>query len=133
MTNQLKTIVDPLSIPGQDDIRYDEVPCPEWGGEVRIGSLTAEDITSWLEAGDDPKKKQAQGLRLMVKSLVNSENGRVPEENQEALVEALKKKNAGVVNRIIKGVRKLNGLDAAEQEAAKNASGGTDSVGSPSA
>src|SRR5262245_13876768 len=58
----------------EPDVEYATVP--GWNGLIRIGSLTAGDMIEWTEANQGEAKRTA-GLRLIVKSIVNSEGRRI--------------------------------------------------------
>ena len=71
------------------DTRFDEIETPR--GIVKVGSVSSADILTWFDENDDPVKKHFAGLRLVVKSIVNPDGSRVPEEQREAAVVALSK------------------------------------------
>jgi hypothetical protein len=109
-----------------EDTTYSVVNMPEWGGKVRLGSLTAADMMEWLEANESAKK--TAGLRLIVKSLVDKDGKRVG--NDEA-IHKFAKKNTKAIDRLIKEILKLNGLDTKTQADAKNDSSETPDGASP--
>lgn len=98
------------------DTEYKTIPVPEWKGSVRIATLTAADLLEWTEANEGPAKKTA-GLRLLVKSLVDSDGKRIGSDKH---LQMLKQKNAMVLQRLISEVLALNGLKTKEQNALKN-------------
>lgn len=97
-----------------DDVEYKEID--GWGGKIRIGSLSAEDLMDWSEANEGEAKKTA-GVRLVIRSLVDKDGKRIGRDKDIA---AFKKKSQSVLERIVKEVLKLNGLEAKAQEKAKN-------------
>lgn len=101
-----------------NDIQFIEVDTPEWGGTVRLGSLTAGEMLTFIETSEGPAKANA-GLRLIVRSLVDAEGNRLGTDKH---LEAFKKKDAKVVNRLVKAILTLNGMDAKTQVAEKNES-----------
>lgn len=110
------------------DVKYDEVDVPEWGGVVRIGSLSAEDAMEFAETNEGPAQKTA-GLRLVLRSLVDAEGNRIGDNDK--VLQAFKKRNPAVIARIVKRVMKLNEMDASS-DVGKD-SGGADGAASPSA
>lgn len=111
-----------------EDIQYVEVPTPEWGGKVRLGSLSAGEMMTFIETSEGPER-QTSGLRLIVRSLVDADGNRI---GSDKYLESFKKKDAKVINRLVKAILELNGMDVKAQAAEKNDSGGTASVVSPS-
>ena len=116
------------------DVQFAEIPVPEWktkdGKEsLRIGSLTGEDMIEWTEANEGPAKKTA-GIRLIIRSLVDDQGNRI---GQDTMIQPLLKRNSAVLNRIVRAVLKLNGMDKAANELAKNESGGANTESSLSA
>jgi hypothetical protein len=87
-----------------DDVEYALVD--GWKGQIRIGSLTAGDMIEWNEANEGEAKRTA-GLRLIVKSLVNSTGKRIGTEKHIPLLRA---KSHKVIDHIVREVLKLNGL-----------------------
>ncbi len=108
-----------------DDTAYVDVEA--YGTTVRLGSLNSIDMIEWAEAKDEGKGRMAAGMRLIVKSLVDADGGRVPEEKFEAMLASFQTKNALSNTKVINAALKLNGFGADE---AKNASGEAASEGS---
>jgi hypothetical protein len=88
-----------------EDVEYTTVP--GWSGTIRIGSLTAGDMIEWSEANEGEAKRTA-GLRLIVKSLVNSDGKRI---GQDRHIPQLRAKSHKVTESIVKAILKLNGFD----------------------
>lgn len=116
-----------------DLVEYDTVPV--YGGEQRIGSLTAAQILEWVEENDDPVKRKEAGLRLIVRSVVDGEDNRIPESEQDTWIGVFKNKNPRQNGILVQRILTLNGLSAKAKQVvddAKNASGETSSDASPS-
>jgi hypothetical protein len=114
-----------------DDTVYEDVDVPEWGGVVRLGSMTADMVLDWIEGNEGPQKKIA-GLRILAGSLIGNDGQRMgvgPQE--EALIQGLKKRNAEVVSRLTRRAMKLNGIGAEAEAERKNALSGVTTVASP--
>ena len=108
-----------------DDVRYEDVEVD--GRTLRLGSLSAGDLLEWAEANDGPAKRNA-GLRLIVRSIVDGDGKRTGTDKH---LELLKKKDAKTCNDLVARILKLNGLNAKQQEEAKNASSEANSDASP--
>jgi hypothetical protein len=92
------------------DTRYDEVETPR--GIIKLGSVSSADILEWFDENDDPIKKRFAGLRLVVKSIVNPDGSRIPEDQREAAVAALAKHDSFENGRLAQACLVLNGLRA---------------------
>jgi hypothetical protein len=103
-----------------EDTSYKVIDVPEWKGSIRIGSLNAEDMIDWVEANEGPAKRTA-GVRLIVKSLVDKDGKRIGTDQR---IQAMKKKDARVLNRLVAEILELNGLNDKKATAEKNESGG---------
>ena len=121
----------------QEDVQFAIVDVPEWKdaagkpGKIRLGSLTGEDMIEWTESNEGPAKRSA-GLRLIIKSLVDSKGERT---GSDRMLSVLQKRNTAVLNRLVREILKLNGMTKEQQEASKNgsseASGGASLIDSP--
>src|SRR5262245_6505109 len=113
-----------------NDTEYDLIDVPEWGGQVRIGSLTAEQMVKWTEAKTETLlDRRNAGLLLLVSSIVDADGHRIANASHVA---AFRGRSAKVLNRIIDRILKMNGLIVSEEvhqvdpraiEARKNGSG----------
>lgn len=92
-----------------DDLPREIVPVPEWGGDVIVQGLSAEQSETLIKSTRDDNEGFA--LKLLALSLVN-ESG----EPLFALdtVAALKKKNSGILTRLVQICTRLNQFDRAE-------------------
>lgn len=86
-----------------------------WNGSIRIGSLTAGDMIEWSEANEGEAKRTA-GLRLIVKSIVNSQGQRI---GQDKHIGVLRTKSHKVTERIVREILKLNGMNVKAGEEPK--------------
>lgn len=108
---------------GKDDSLSEDVACPEWGGSVRIRSLSAEERESFEESvtkttGSGQKEKQEVVRRhfrskLVAKCAVDESGARL---FTDAQVEELGKKNAAPIDRCFAVAQRLSGLSAADVE-----------------
>jgi len=106
-----ESVEDMLAAP---DVEYTTID--GWNGKIRIGSLTAGDMIEWAEANEGEAKRTA-GLRLIVKSLVNSEGKRIGNERHIPLLRA---KSHKVTESIVRAILKLNGFQIKEDATKKD-------------
>lgn len=106
------SVEDMLNTP---DVEYDEVEL--WGGLVRIATISAGDMVTFLESNEGPAKKTA-GLRILIKSLVDREGNRIGNDTH---LEGFKKKSNKNVLKLVNAVTKLNGLDTKDEKELKDA------------
>lgn len=114
----------------KDDSQYEDVPVPEWGGTVRVRSMTAderdafdESITKISHNGKGQTREIImKGIRakLVARSLIDDKGDRL---FTDAQVETLGKKNATVLDRLFAIAQRLSGLskDDVEKLAGKSA------------
>ena len=96
-----------------DDREYEVVPCPEWGGEVRLRSLTGAERDAYEQSLVQTRgKSREMNLRNARAKLVAlcavDENGN--RLFTDADVNALGKKNAKPLDRLFDVARRLSGL-----------------------
>lgn len=99
------------------DAQYCEIDCPEWGGAVRLRSLSAEEALHFAETAKKDEKNGA--AMLVVMSAVDDQGKQLfTFEN----ITAIRRKSMRVINRLQTAALKLNGLDdvSKAQDAAKN-------------
>ena len=98
---------------GADDRSYRDVDVPEWGGNVRIGTMTAAERDAF-EASMLPEKGKKQSDKManfrarFVARCVVDEEGK-PLFDQADIVE-LGRKSANVLSRLFDECRELNGM-----------------------
>lgn len=106
------------SILAAEDFVYDIVECPEWGGEVRIRSLSGAQratLKKALEAGQENIDET-----LCVMAIVDANGNRIFTQQQ---INALSRKNTAVVSRIAIRVTEISGMrdrNKAVKDAEKN-------------
>lgn len=118
-----------------DDLKTEIVKIPEWGGEIRVRSMTAADRDEYEQSmvasrgPDENANMRNVRARLMAVCVVDDAGRRL---FTEADVEALGAKGAKAVQRVFKVAARLNALTADDvDELAKN-SDADPSEGSPS-
>lgn len=102
-----------------DDLKFVDVPVPEWGGEVRIRSLTGTQREAFgrslLDAAGKPSG-EGYNLKLVAVSVVQ-EDGTLAFTLDD--VQILGTKHAEALARVVDAVETLNKMKAGAIEAAK--------------
>ena len=93
------------SILQAEDFTYDEVDCPEWGGTVRIRSLSGGQRVQLRKAIEAERDDVDETLCVM--AIVDEDGNRVLKREQIA---ELSKKNTAVITRIAIRVLEISGL-----------------------
>ena len=104
---------------GKDDRTYQDVKIREWGGTVRVQSLTGTERDQWEEACQEQKGRDkvfsTKQLRekLLSFCLVDAEGKKLFSEGDIAL---LADKNAAALTRLFDVARKLNAIGVQDVE-----------------
>lgn len=98
------------------DIEFDYVDVPEWGGTVRVRSLTGAERDKIVRS-DMEQKGPAFYARVIAASLVDDEGNNIGDSTTAA---ALVKKNAGALHRVWKACQRLSGMGEEAVERAKD-------------
>lgn len=119
------------------DRKWEDVPVPEWGGEVRLMGLSAAD-RGYIEAGSvvangQTPQLKVESLKIYREKLVGmamvDENFERLYTNKEILAGELGKKDGGVIERLAAKVQELSGMG---RHATKEAEGNSDAAPSDS-
>lgn len=121
-----------------DDRPYEDVPVPEWGGEVRIRGMSGTERdayqNSMVSIGPSGKVQrislQDALAKLLVRCIVNENNERIYGDKDTAELGA---KNAEILERLRDVAKRLSGLGKEELEAAEGNSDAGQSGDSSSA
>jgi hypothetical protein len=121
----------------KQDRSYQDVSCPEWGGKVRIQSLTGAERDAFEESilgaknKDGTREVSTQNLRAKLVALAAvDKDGKAMFSKDDVLV--LGQKNAAALDRLFMVAQKLSGISKDDlEEAVKNSGNGQD-AGSPS-
>lgn len=103
-----------------DDFRYADVDVPEWGGTVRITTMSASQRDYLSRVVKD--KGESEATEYMLLMCIVDENGdRILKREH---LEKLKKKNAAPITRIVKAIGELSGdkesnIESAEKNSAE--------------
>ena len=109
------------AILGAVDLRPEDVEVPEWGGAVRVSTLTGAARNAWEQSLVSGVKAGSVNLnnataRLVAACVVDERGERM---FSDADAEALGRKSAAALERVAKVAQRLNGLTRDEFEAAK--------------
>ena len=112
------------AILGAQDLKTEDVPVPEWGGSVRVRTMTGTERDAFLR---DLKRDEAgrviatdYGTRLITFAAVGDDGARL---FGDADVAALGAKSGVALQRVFAAADRLNSTsEAAVQEAEKNSS-----------
>ncbi|MFJ9558048.1 hypothetical protein ACIRPH_29945 [Nocardiopsis sp. NPDC101807] len=110
MTTQTAEFLGRDAILGADDLAYDTVPVPEWGGTVRIRALTGTERDRFeAEIAGNTKRLKLDNVRakFVAKCIVDAKGNAVFSSSDVA---ALGRKNAAVLNRVFEKCQRLSGL-----------------------
>lgn len=84
-------LLDKAAILAAQDVHYEIIPVPEWGGDVRIRSITGRDradLERWFQKSVEDKSgmNQAELLAFMVSlCCVNQDGSRMFDNSEEVL------------------------------------------------
>ena len=104
-----------------EDFVYDDVECPEWGGTVRIRSLSGAQRVTLKKAIDNGQDDVDEMLCVM--AIVDDDGNRI--FNQKQIAE-LSRKNTKAISRVAIRVLEISGMrnpDKAVADAEKNSGG----------
>ena len=113
--------------------KYDTVDCH--GRTLRLGSLSSADMIAWLGINNaEGDAGKFAGVELLIRSIVDKDGNRIPEERRAEFLQAFLAKDSGDNRLAIKKARQINGLDDLVKlaESLKNVSGGAKTDASPS-
>lgn len=100
-----------------DDLKYEEMDVPEWGGLVRIKVMTGMERDDFEQSVFDMKGKDTKvnlknfRAKLLVKTIVDEQGKRVFEESD---IEGLSRKSSKVLDRIFNKSQEINGIGSKE-------------------
>lgn len=101
------------------DLPAEVVPVPEWGGEVRIRTMTGTERDAFEQSLslDGQRKLDNLRARLLAKVIVDDNGARLFSDEDAA---ALGGKSSAALNRCFDVAQRLNGLGAAQEAIEKN-------------
>lgn len=108
-------ILSAAEILAADDLQTVDVEVPEWGGVVRLRSLTGEEISKIIDATSQRGADRA--LQIVALCAIDEKGATLFTSEQLA---DLQKKNLKVLLRLQTAAMRLNDLDAGGEAEAKN-------------
>ena len=131
-------LLTPDQIGAADDRRWEDVPVPEWGGTVRIASMSGTDRNAYQKAmvvlGSNGRPQGVdlsdQYARLVARCLVDEDFRRLYVTDKQ--VKSLGAKNGAVLERLAGVAKRVSGLGEEAMEAAAGKSEPTPSDSSTS-
>jgi hypothetical protein len=116
-----------------DDLPFEDAEVPEWGGTVRIRTMTGSERDAWEQQlfDDKGKIKKAKDIRasFLVLCLIDESGKRV---FSDADRDTLGKKSSLVLDRLFSIAQRLNGLGKKDVEELEKNLEGDQSAGSTS-
>ena len=103
-------ILTKSAILSAEDFEYALVPCPEWGGDVRVRGLSAAD-QAFIAKLSNQDKKEALTINVFIRGVVDDNGERVFNSTD---IEDLKKRSYAVVERVAKKIIELTSPGDAE-------------------
>lgn len=129
MVSDQEFIEDAAAILAADDMKFEVIDVPEWGGKVRIRTMSGEERDAFeASIAGEGKKLNTQNIRakLVMLTVVNSKGDRIFTKEQ---IDALGKKSAAALNRVYEASAKLSAITKADvEELAKNSDAGQPGV-----
>jgi hypothetical protein len=101
------------------DVSTVEVSIPEWGGSIRVRSMTVSERNEFGRRVSSAEEKTSIGAWLVTLLSVDDKGGRLfkPED-----VEALEQRNAKAVDAVVNAILEVNKVGEKEVEAAEKKS-----------
>ncbi len=118
-----------------DDVHFEDVPVPEWGGMVRVKSLTGSERDGLEASMIEGKGKNANvnlanlRAKLVARSIVDESGNRIFEDADIAL---LGRKSAAALNRVYEVAQRLSGITQEDVDELTKNSEAAQSAGSGS-
>lgn len=93
------------SVLSVDDFQYAAVPCPEWGGEMRVRGLTAAEQSTISKRVND-NKTEDMAVIVTIMGCVDADGERIFSNEDKDL---LRGRSYAVLDRIAKKILELSG------------------------
>lgn len=123
-TDSASTSVTPARLLSFDEImrapdhRTQTIEVPEWGGAVRLRTITIEERERWEQHVKDDIDQGRLYARFVALCMVDENDQRIVPEAQ---LEFFARRAAGPMKRVFDAAQKLNGIGEAARAEAKNA------------
>lgn len=100
-----------------DDVQYRTVAVPEWKGSVRVRTLSADEVSDYVEAINGVQKRDSLSI-MVFRSLVKADGSQL--FTDQAQLTPLKRRSMAAFVRLQEVILELNGLSKAAAARAKN-------------
>lgn len=110
-------ILDKTAILSAEDLKTEEVDVPEWGGSVRVRTLTGSErdaFESSLIAADGQRNMANYRARLLSRALVGENGQRLFSDDEIPLLGG---KSAAALDRLFAVAQRLNGIGGEAEKA----------------
>ncbi len=101
-----------------DDFKHEDVPVPEWGGDVRVATISANErdafeksITVERENGKVETLRETIRARLCAATIVDEDDNKLFTQDD---IDVLGAKSAKAVDRVFEVAKRLNGIGEAD-------------------
>ena len=98
------------SVLSVEDFKYSVVPCPEWGGDMRVRGLTAAE-QSIIQRRVNDNKTEDMAVIVSIMGCVDDNGERIFDNSDK---DSLKGKSYAVLDRIAKRILELSGAGDAD-------------------
>src|SRR5688572_21354021 len=119
-----KKLLSALDILDANDVKTEDVDVPEWGGVVRLRSLSADEMSEFIDKyGKDKNKGEAVVKALQLSAIGEDGQNLFPindDVETRKIISRLRRKSLRAFMRVQSAVLKLNGLSVEEEATAKN-------------
>lgn len=106
--------LDRNAILNAQDVNYEVLEIPEWGGTIRLRTLTGDQAAEFMDMKEDEKKDVMP--RILSLAVVDANGDRVFEDTDFV---AIMRKSMRPLLRVLKVVNRMNGFEK-EDEAGKD-------------
>lgn len=98
-------ILSRSAILSADDFVFANVPCPEWGGDVRVRGLTAAD-QQYIAKLNKEEKTDEMTLAVFIRGVVDENGDRIFDSKDR---DELRKRSFAVIDRCAQKIAELTG------------------------
>ena len=113
-------LLNKAAIIAAQDVKTEDVFVEEWGGKVRLRSISADDALEFVKDLQDSSNQAGSALKIIALCAVDEQGGRLFTLDD---VTELRKKSFSAILTLQKAALKLNGMEADFVKTAKNDSG----------
>ena len=100
-----------------DDLNCEDVHVPEWGGSVRVRTMTGKERQQFQKSAHEDGEPAGDFMELLIVACTVDKDGNALFTSDD--VSALSEKSAAALERVFKAAAKLNGLTQDELDEIK--------------